>query len=249
MDAHTTVIDWNEYARCYDTLLHLKPYNELLDAVSHALLVHNSDKILDAGCGSGNLLRVLSETRTTSQIWGVDLSENMLHIAKTKLTDTEVQLKKGDLNQRLPFGDSSIDKIFSNNVLYAVSNPTYTLREFNRILKPSGRIALTTPKKGYDNGLVLKAHSGSNLPDSHWQNVHASAQREELLIKEAFSDPSLEQKMLFVARCNRIIAKTATFHFFEEVELRGIAEAAGFEVEKLTPAYAGQCFLIVMKKG
>jgi len=50
-----------------------------------------------------------------------------------------------DLNKPLPFSDNFADSVFLFNVVYILENPSITLREINRILKPGGRIFLTSP--------------------------------------------------------------------------------------------------------
>src|SRR3990167_8773441 len=57
-------IDWNTYAKAYDLLRSIKPYRAMHDAVGAAIKqhhVHGGGFILDAGCGTGNLLTTLSE--------------------------------------------------------------------------------------------------------------------------------------------------------------------------------------------
>jgi ubiquinone/menaquinone biosynthesis C-methylase UbiE len=46
---------WNMYARCYDAIALLQPYQDLLQNVVDKL-PDTSFKMLDAGCGTGNLL-------------------------------------------------------------------------------------------------------------------------------------------------------------------------------------------------
>ena len=50
-----------------------------------------------------------------------------------------------DLNKPLPFSDNFANVVFLFNVIYILENPERTLREINRILKPNGRLFLTSP--------------------------------------------------------------------------------------------------------
>ncbi|MFH1990700.1 MAG: class I SAM-dependent methyltransferase [Patescibacteria group bacterium] len=50
-----------------------------------------------------------------------------------------------DLNKPLPFPDNFADSVFLFNVIYILGNPSITLREINRILKPGGKVFLTSP--------------------------------------------------------------------------------------------------------
>ena len=96
--------------------------------------------ILDAGCGTGLLLKKLSSFGKT---WGVDLSEEALRFAhKRKLK----RLFLGSVTS-LPFKKNTFDVIVCIDVLYhrRVSEDTKALSEFYRVLKPGGILILKVP--------------------------------------------------------------------------------------------------------
>lgn len=240
--------DWNEYASCYNALLQLEPYQQLIrDVISHAR-PNAHDVILDAGCGTGNLLQALRASHPKAELHGVDLSQSMLSLAARSCAGKRVQLLRSSLDETLPFADEMFTKIVSVNVLYALPDPLRTLRELNRVLKQGGMLVIETPKRGYDNGLVLKAHCANDLPDSYWADAHSSPQREELLVRTAICDSVLAEQMLKIASHNRKIAHTAIFHFFNEEEFTALLEASGFTLRSLRPAYAQQGMLAVAQK-
>jgi len=74
--------------------------------------------VLEIGCGTGIDLRLFPKT---FQIFGVDLNENALDIAKEKLSIAD--FKKGDITN-LPFEDSSIDFIFTHQLLNYLDDKT-----------------------------------------------------------------------------------------------------------------------------
>jgi ubiquinone/menaquinone biosynthesis C-methylase UbiE len=67
--------------------------------------------VLEIGCGTGIDLRLFTDT---FQIHGIDLNDNALDIAKKKLPI--VNFKKGSITD-LPFEDSSIDFVFTHQLL------------------------------------------------------------------------------------------------------------------------------------
>jgi ubiquinone/menaquinone biosynthesis C-methylase UbiE len=241
--------DWNLYATCYDALLQLQPYQELLSTVANALNPEENDCILDAGCGTGNLLYRLSLLKENVQFFGADLSLEMLTRASSKCAGFGVDLTRTSLNEILPYNDASFTKVSSVNVLYAVADPSFTLRELWRISKPNATLVLVTPRKEYDNGLVLKAHAMSNEDDAYWKDLHASTEREERLVREAVKDDNIVEMMLLVARYNRFISKTATFHFLTEGEFTALVSQSGFAVTSLQSVYADQCMMVIAQKG
>jgi SAM-dependent methyltransferase len=102
-------------------------------------------RILDAGCGNGNLLmRSLKEDTNRSmprQYVGMDFSRNMLGRAAFRAAD---ELRTGFLQgsvTSLPFQDRSFDWVASSGVLTCLPTPQaafQSLQEFNRVLKPGG---------------------------------------------------------------------------------------------------------------
>lgn len=241
--------DWDVYARCYDTLLRLTPYQSLRDEVVACVQPNATDVILDAGCGTGNLLGAMHHMCREARLCGVDLSTSMLVLAQMKIKDEKnVALARASLNEPLPFQDGMFSKIASMNVLYAVPDPLRTLRELFRLLVCGGTFVLVTPKRGYDNGHILKEHAHSVQPDEYWEDAHASPEREECLIREAIHDELLVQAMLHIAHHNRLIAQNAIFHFFTEDELCALIDESGFAIQSLTQTYAKQAFIVVATK-
>jgi len=240
--------DWDVYATCYDTLRHLTPYQQLLTQTESKLNLCPNDSLLDVGCGTGNLLQQLADRHSNSDLVGIDFSPNMLDCARTRCRDSEISLVRADVNQSLPWPDGSFSRVVSVNALYSLVDPESTIREIGRVLKPEGEVVVVTPKKGFDNGLILKAHAGSSEPDATWRDAHASAEREELLIRKAIPDQVLAEQMLYIAIHNRRIAGTLKFHFFTPTELRQLFLDNGFEVLSIEPAYADQDILVHARK-
>lgn len=242
--------DWDVYAECYDKLLKLTPYEKVRDEVVASIAPQDGDRILETGCGTGNMLEAIQHACDGATLHGVDLSESMLTRAWEKLGSLkQVTLSKANLNERFPILDGAFNKALCINVLYAVADPRHVLKELNRVLSRNGTLVLVTPRAGYDNGLILKEHAASDLPDEYWQQAHLSPEREEKLIREAITDTVLANAMLTVAEHNRLIARNATFHFFTTEELVELVVQAGFSVQRLAYAYAKQALLIVATKG
>ncbi len=236
---------WSDYALCYDALTTLKPYQQLVSDVLTELVLTPKDIVVDVCCGTGNLLTEMCRQLPGDSCTGVDFSNAMLERAKRKCTATLVE---ADLSRTIPFPDATFTKLACVNGLYTMPEPGRFLAECFRVLASGGIAVIATPRRGFENGLILKAHCSSALPDAHWANAHASPEREHQLISEAIADPVIAEHMLTVARHNRSIAGTLTFTFFDERELCDVACAAGFTIRTCRPAYADQGILVVLKK-
>lgn len=109
--------------------------------------------VLDAGCGSGNLLlRALKDERgqdkreqSAWQVIGMDFSGNMLGRAAFRAGgDERAGFLQGSVTS-LPFRDQSFDRVVSSGVLTCLPNTQAAeraLQEFYRVLKPEGTLAV-----------------------------------------------------------------------------------------------------------
>jgi ubiquinone/menaquinone biosynthesis C-methylase UbiE len=98
---------WNKY-----TDENKSNYNEEFAKFIRDLAVSlRCTSVLEVGCNTGNDLRGFPEN---FEVYGVDLNERALDFAKQKFPS--FKFKKGTIVD-LPFGDSSIDFVFTHNVL------------------------------------------------------------------------------------------------------------------------------------
>lgn len=98
--------------------------------------------LLDVGCGTGNFLLLIS-SKFDVQIAGVDLSPDMLAIAKDKL-DKTADLRIGD-SEKLPFEDENFDIVTCTDSFHHYPHPENVLKEFKRVLKPKGKVIIANP--------------------------------------------------------------------------------------------------------
>ncbi|MBX3736419.1 MAG: class I SAM-dependent methyltransferase [Candidatus Didemnitutus sp.] len=97
--------------------------------------------ILDAGCGTGGLLRALRREERGWRLAGVDLSPLACELTRER---TGALVLEGSVEQ-MPFGADSYEAIVSCDVLCQVVEPARALGEFRRVLKPGGVLVLTLP--------------------------------------------------------------------------------------------------------
>lgn len=95
-------------------------------------------KIVDFGCGTGELTKILTKFNP-EKIIGIDISEEDLNIARKKYSGSLIEFRKGS-EMIIPFNSNLIDVIFCLDVLEHISNVVVIFDEFVRILKPGGKI-------------------------------------------------------------------------------------------------------------
>ena len=105
---------WNKYSDENESR-----YNEEFAKFTKDLAISlRCTSVLEIGCGTGIDLRLFPET---FQIHGIDLNKNALDIAKQKLPVAD--FKNGNITD-LPFEDSSIDFVFTHQLLNYLDDDT-----------------------------------------------------------------------------------------------------------------------------
>ena len=100
-------------------------------------------KVLDAGTGPGTLARELARSLPGLQVYGIDLSEDMIGLARAharrEQLEERVHFESGDV-ARLPYPDQSFDAVVSTLSMHHWFELGQPLRELYRVLRPGGRV-------------------------------------------------------------------------------------------------------------
>lgn len=136
---------FDRIAPSYDALNHLLSLNvdKLWRRKTAKAVAQSQPKaILDIATGTADLAITLAKRNPQAHIIGIDISEKMLDIGKSKVAqlglDKQVELQSGDA-AALPFADGSFDAV---TVAFGVRNfedLDNGLSEIHRVLKPCGR--------------------------------------------------------------------------------------------------------------
>lgn len=114
--------------------------------------------VLDAGCGPGTISAGIAETVYPGRVTGLDIAPARLHTAQKLAIGREIRnigFVAADAYQ-LPFEDASFDVVFAHALLEHLSDPQQSLREFHRVTRPGGFVALCSPDW---EALDLEPHS------------------------------------------------------------------------------------------
>jgi len=98
-------------------------------------------RVLDVGCGTGELLRRLRAKYPEAVLAGLDPVAEMLAVARDKLSGKE-DLRIGYADS-LPWNTGTFDVVVSCNMFHYISHPVEALREMTRVLRPGGSLVLT----------------------------------------------------------------------------------------------------------
>jgi SAM-dependent methyltransferase len=145
----------------------------------HFLAPHARGDLLDVGCGRGYGLEALRE-RTTSQT-GVDISLSFLYEASSSYRAASFARTSGD---QLPFRANSFDTIIAFEVIEHLEDDLSFLNELNRLARPGGVIAISTPNR-------LVSSGGQEKPLNPFHVCEYLADEFEALLCRAFTDVAL----------------------------------------------------------
>jgi ubiquinone/menaquinone biosynthesis C-methylase UbiE len=98
------------------------------------------ERILDVGCGTGNLSFAIAATCSPSEVHAVDLSPIYVEYARRRSQDERIVFQVGDACA-LDFPDHSFDRVLSLLVLHFVPNPERAIAEMRRVAKPGSVVA------------------------------------------------------------------------------------------------------------
>lgn len=97
--------------------------------------------VLDAGCGTGGLLRRLRAAQPAWAFAGLDFAPLACELARER---TGLAVTEGSVTA-LPFAAGAFDAVVSCDVVCQVEDPAAALREFHRVVRPGGVVVLTLP--------------------------------------------------------------------------------------------------------
>ncbi|MBS0625178.1 MAG: methyltransferase domain-containing protein [Verrucomicrobia bacterium] len=100
--------------------------------------VSPTDRVLDVATGKGAVLLPVSQI--AKQAVGIDLSAEMVKAARMRMPHAELHQMDAE---KLIFADSSFDLVFCAFALFFMPHLSVALSEFKRVLKPTGRLAVS----------------------------------------------------------------------------------------------------------
>lgn len=98
------------------------------------------DLVIDFGTGTGRMLTLFAGK--ARRVEGIDLSHQMLTVARSKLQDAgNASVRHGDATAT-PYPDDSASLVIIHQVLHFLDDPARALNEAARVLKPGGKLVV-----------------------------------------------------------------------------------------------------------
>jgi arsenite methyltransferase len=99
--------------------------------------------VVDLGSGAGiDAFLASREVKDSGKVIGIDFTDEMLHIATSAAKEngfTNVEFRKGNIEDAIPVEENSVDVAISNCVINLATDKVKTFKEIYRILKKDGK--------------------------------------------------------------------------------------------------------------
>ena len=152
----------------------------------------SGEHILEIGFGTGrSLVEIAKLVEPDGKIFGIDLSEKMMEIARKRAVHENVEnlieLKRGDA-MHLPYGERVLDGIFMSFTLELFDTPDIVpvLKECKHILKKGGRIVVVSMSRVCPDKISTKLFEWMHRHFPHWFDCRP------ILAKQAMEDAGFE---------------------------------------------------------
>jgi ubiquinone/menaquinone biosynthesis C-methylase UbiE len=133
-------IEFNEWARAGRGAGMEKGHRPVGEQAINRMRLTSDARVLDIGCGSGWAARVISEHAANGQVVGIDISDEMIEVARAESSNYPNISYEVASAEDLPFSDNEFTHAFSMESLYYYSNIADALKEIYRVLKNGGPI-------------------------------------------------------------------------------------------------------------
>jgi ubiquinone/menaquinone biosynthesis C-methylase UbiE len=239
---------WRDYLLGRDRTLGMElltatqPYRELMEAQVRALALAPGDRVADLGCGTGAFPLYLLERRDSPaalRVDEIDYVREALARARGRLAEAEAKatgagggmavrflscnLDLSGARRSVPVADARYDRVIASLLLNYVAQPAALLAEMHRLLRPGGRVVLSTLRRDADISRIYRDVSAELHAGGAMERLGEDATRH--------LDDSLHEFLNEAARLLDL-EEEGIFHFWDADELVAHLRAAGFtEIE------------------
>ena len=231
-------------SRLYD-LLTPEAYRDSLRACAEAIPAGDNALVLDAGCGSGQLLpnlksrlaaglRLIAVDRLPEGLASLRAKAHSLGVAENVLA------VPADLTEPLPLRADSVDAAVAHFSIYAIPGGAeqrrQALKNIHRVLKPGGVLILANPTQDYSARTII-AESLRMLKERRGRFASAFARVGIYPFTHHLGLKYIERQI-----------QKDIMHGYTEEEIREEVRSAGFTVERIEPTYARSGWRVIARK-
>lgn len=161
----------------------MRSFNKVIEAriVWEFLGLKRGEVVCDVACGSG--LHSIEMARRGCQVYGVDISEASIEMAKSLAKGCNCHFQVGDA-ENLPFESGMFDKVVSVCALEHFDDDEKALAEMSRVLKDDGILVLTVDSFTYEG--IKRSLQRKHKNDHHVVNYYSANSIKQKLERHGF---------------------------------------------------------------
>ena len=230
---HKAAVDlrsfWSDYLLGRDRRIGIElmtattAYRSLMDEQLSLLRVAAGDTLLDLGSGTGGFLAAMERRGAPAGIRVLELDFVREALARARqrasgrftrrFVAADLQLERW----QLPLADGSADGVLASLLLSYLREPAHLLREIRRVLKPGGRVVVSSLRRDADISRIYV--------DGVREVLSAQAAQASELTRDF---PYLQRQFLNDAAKLLELEERGVFEFWDGGELAGLLRRAGF---------------------
>jgi SAM-dependent methyltransferase len=146
-------------------------------------------KGLEAGCGDASFTQALSEY--VEKMYATDISS--AQILENRKRFPAIEFSVHDLSGPLPFADEFFDCVWCSEVLEHLFDPLFALKQYWRVLRPTGKLLVTVPYHGGFKNLMIALFKWDHHFDPEYPHIRffTKCTLERLTKKAGFNDVAM----------------------------------------------------------
>ena len=198
-------LNFSKYAKSYDEYANIQKHcaAKLIRKIESGMSAPNKiTKILDIGCGTGIFTELLRDRFTDAEISAMDISPEMIKIAKDKLTGRQIKFITADA-EKIPFksrmstaNGEKFNLIGSNASFQWFENLDWTLKKYKGMLEADGILLFSVfgPQTFFALNESLKELLGKKTAISSANFIKKEVLNK--ILKKYFKSVSIEEEMI-----------------------------------------------------
>lgn len=157
--------------------------------------ISNGETIVDLGAGAGiDVFLAANKVGKEGRVIGIDMTDEMLQRARRNAIEhgyTNVEFRKGDIEQEIPVADNSADLVTSNCVVNLTNNKVATFLQVYRILRKGGRMVISdlvtdleVAAESVDPGKWSSCIDGALTKEHYIESIHSAGFEHIVVLQE-----------------------------------------------------------------
>ncbi|HEX2951945.1 MAG TPA: class I SAM-dependent methyltransferase [Armatimonadota bacterium] len=205
-------IDEPVVTEAWRTVTKLPQFRFMWHYVAHkALQGRQGVRVLDVGCGAGQLAMNLSKQPEVLSVTGIDLSHELIMQARQTAEERGLDVTFDQVDAaNMPFSDASFDIVVSTISLHHWQDPVRVLQEIQRVLTPGGRVFIFDLRRDatpiawgaaylVSRYLAPRAIRDAGEPLSSFQSAYTPCEAILLAVKAGWREPVVSQGPVWLA--------------------------------------------------